>query len=68
MQENEAHYTHAWLARRSGSYRLEGPPLKVAIVSGALPNLGSARGARRGDRGETCVLPRVERARAREVA
>ena len=50
LGENEAHYTHTLLARQAGTYELLAPPLRVAIVSGAMPNLGSAKGARRGER------------------
>ena len=50
LAENEAHYTHAWLARQPGTYALLPAPVRVALVSAAMPNLGSASGARRGER------------------
>ena len=42
-----AHYTQTLLCRRAGSYELA-PPLRVAIVSSAMPNLGGAAGGRKG--------------------
>lgn len=39
LPENAAHYTHAWLARAAGTYELVGPPVPVAVISAAMPNL-----------------------------
>lgn len=47
---NAAHYNQSLLVRQAGSYTLTGPPLRVAVVSAAMPNFGSASGDRgRGD-------------------
>ena len=48
--EEQAHYSHAWLARQPGTYRLLPAPVRVALIAAAMPNLGAASGARRAER------------------
>lgn len=48
MKEYEAHYTQGLLARHAGSYRFDGPPVLVSIVSAAMPNIASGGGLRPG--------------------
>ena len=50
LAEEQAHYSHAWLARQPGTYRLLSVPVRVALIAAAMPNLGAASGARRAER------------------
>ena len=41
IKEHEAHFTRTLLARSAGTYKLEGPPLAVDIITAAMPNLNA---------------------------
>lgn len=61
------HYTHTLLARRASDYALAGPPVRVALLSGAMPNLGSASGGRQQLRAGSDAWEETVRLRIRAV-
>ncbi|KAL1508592.1 hypothetical protein AB1Y20_004690 [Prymnesium parvum] len=67
LHANTCHYTHTWLARAADTYEVLGPPVRVAVLSSAMPNMGGHTDTRKYDHAGSEAWRQTVRLRIRAV-